>query len=262
MKYIGVVLMLALTGGVASADELLLTDGRKVAWKSIADQGDSYAIETKDGQKLTIKKADVEKFVVDRPPAAPPLTGASFTMDPKKAVTTDLIPKAEVDPKDPGAKWKLAGKALVGAGAWPTRSVLLFDYELPEEYDLSLVVERVGNGNKDFAVGIAAGNALCAFHFDAWDATKSVLALVAGGEGEAVAGQVFRPGKPRVVKVMVRKDDLGVQLDGKDFWKGRVDWKQVTPHQAVIVRSKGKPFLVAAGGDWKVSAFSVIHVKP
>lgn len=246
-----------------AADEILLRDGRRIAWKSLVDEGDSYAVETTDNQKLKLKKSEVDRFVVSRDAAAAKeaavaLTGASFTLDPKKTMTVDLVAKASTGDQE---AWKVVGKTLTASATWPARAVVMFDYEIPDEYDLTLVVERIGQGTKDFAVGISTPAGQCAYHFDAWDGTASCLALLAGQEGEHAAGTVFKAGKPRAVKVQVRKGAVQIVVDGKDFWKGRVDWSTATPHQAVKVREKGKPFLVAAGGDWRVHSFTVTFLK-
>jgi hypothetical protein len=238
-------------------DEVVLRDGRRIVWKSIVDDGEIYSVETKDGKKLTLKKSEVERIATgDAALNVPPLTGASFTMG-QKASVTDIILKVRVN----GDSWKTLGKALVAQATWPMREVALVDLEqIPEEYDLTLVIERI-KGDKDFAVGIVAGGSTCAYHFDAWDGTKSALALIGGQESEAVAGRVFQPNKPRTAKIQVRKDALMILLDGKEFWKSRIDWKQVAPHSSITLKEKGHLFLVAAGGSWKVSSFILSSVK-
>jgi hypothetical protein len=240
------------------ADEIRMKDGKAIQWKSMTDEGENYSVETKDGQKILVKKADIERLVVAAPVAAP-LTGASFSLDPKKTMTTDLMSKAKTE--DTSGAWKLTNKMLLGTASWPSRAVLVFDHDLPEEYDLSISIERTDNGNKDFDIGISTGGNACAYHFDCWDATTNCLALVSGQEGPHTDGQIFRNGKPRHVKIMVRKDALAIQVDGKDFWKGRVDWKQASLLQGINLRERGKPFLVAAGGTWKVTTFSLIQPK-
>lgn len=260
-----VLLALAFLCSPCRADEILLKDGRRIAWKSLVDDGDSYSVETKDDQRLKLKKSEVDRFIITREagpkdvPQGPALTGASFTMDPKKTITVDLIQKASMGGQD---AWKVVGgRVLVGTATWPTRAVVTFDYELPEEYDLVVVVERVGKGVKDFDVGIVTGTTQCAFHVDCYDSTVSCLALLAGAEGEHVNQTVFTPNKSRTLRFQIRKEAMAVQLDGKDFWKAKVDWKQASMHPAVQPKEKGKPFLVAAGGDWKVSTFTVTHLK-
>jgi hypothetical protein len=260
MRFFVIAFLLALP---CSADEMLLRDGKRLAWKSLSDDGDNYSIQTKDGRTVSVRKADVERLSVpSEDPAAPaagPLTGASISFPTKQTATTDLLLKADVQKAE---GWKLVGRTLVGTASWPTRAPLMFDYgPLPEEYDLTLIVERGDSGNKDFDVGIVVPGGLCAFHFDCYDGTKSCLALVGGGEGEHANGCVFKSGKPRTVKLMVRREALIVQLDGKDFSKNHVDWKQASLHPAVKVSISGRLFVVAAGGAWKVSSFSITSVK-
>lgn len=250
---------------VCSADEMLLRDGKRLIWKSVADDGENYAVQTKDGRTISVRKSDVERLSVpsddSATPQAAPLTGASFSFNTKQTSTVDLLLKADVRKDDPG--WKLAGRTLVGTASWPSRSTLTFDYApIPEEYDFTLTVERADGGNKDFDIGIVApGGGLCAFHFDCYDGTASCLALVGGGEGEHVQGQVFRNGKPRIVRLMVRREALIVQVDGKDFSKNKVDWRQVSLHPAVKVSERGRLFVAAAGGSWRVSSVSLTSVK-
>jgi hypothetical protein len=255
MKILAILLLL---GSVGMADEIVLRDGKKISWKALSDEGDSYSVETKDGQKLMLKKSEVDRFSVSRPAEPAPLTGASFAFDQKKTTTSDILLKADARGSE---SWKLAGRTLLGSATWPARQVVTFDVDVPEEYDLSATVERADSGNKDFAVGIVAGGAQCAFHFDSWDASASSLALVGGAESEKAPGGVFRQGKPRLVKLMVRRDGLVVQVDGKDFWKGRIDWHQATTHPSVVVREKSRLFLVAAGGSWKVSSLTLTSAK-
>lgn len=62
-----VLILVAPSGG----DEILLRDGRRIPWKTVTDEGEVYAVETKDGGKLKLKKSEVEKFIVDRPESKP-----------------------------------------------------------------------------------------------------------------------------------------------------------------------------------------------
>lgn len=253
--------ILILMGLPCFADELILKDGRRLSWKTVTDEGESYAIETRDGKKLKIKKTEVDHFGVPGDgPIEGPLTGAAV-VDTKKAATAgapvDILLKGKVG-GDTG--WKYGGRILAGEGQWPIRSIVVFSHDVPEEYDLALTVERADDGKKDFDVGIVTPAGTCAYHFDAWDAAKSCLALLGGQEGEYAAGQVFRKGKPRAVKMMVRKDGLTVQLDGRDWWKGKVDWSQASLHPAVKVSEKGKLFLAAAGGAWRVTSMTIAPV--
>jgi len=169
----------------------------------------------------------------------------------KKAMPVDLIPKAEI-PKD--GTWRVVAKTLCVDAVFPVREILTFSQEIPEEYDLTVIIERMDDTKKDFAVGLPFGEYSCAYHFDTWDATKNSVALLAGQEGESTPGPTFRKGKSRTAKFSVRKDGLTVELDGRKFWKGKIAWAKATTVSAISVE-KSKLFLVASGGQWKVSGF-------
>ncbi len=253
MKTMAAILILALP---CLADEIVMKDGRRIPWRSVADDGENYAVETRDGKKIKVKKVDVDHFnAPSDEPISAPLTGA--TVDPGKKPATappiDILLKGKVD-----AGWKYMGRMLVGTASFPNRSIVTFDHEpLGDDYDLTLTVERADDGKKDFDLGIVTAAGTCAYHFDAWDATKSCLALLGGQEGEYTGGQVFKKGKPRQIKAEVRKDGITLKLDGRDFWKGKVDWSIAGLHPAIKLSERGRLFLVAAGGSWNVSAFSV-----
>lgn len=252
-------LILSLAGGVGLADELVLRDGRRIPWKSLSADGDSYTVETRDGKKLTLRKSEVERFSMeDAAPEAKALTGASFSMDPKKSVTTDLTMKAKVEAT--GGAWKTSGRTLVNTGENPARVSVSFDHDLPEEYDLTLQVERV-SGSFGFEIGIVQGDAMGAFLFDAFSSSCSMFGMIGGQYAPKIDGQVFRPGKARIVRISVRRDAALVQLDGKDLWKSRLDWKTVTVFGDIPVPEKRRLFVCAAGGSWKVSTVSMTSLK-
>lgn len=170
----------------------------------------------------------------------------------KKSGPVDLLPKAEIA-KD--STWRVVGKVLVVDAVFPVRETVTFSTDtIPDEYDLTVVIERMDDGKKDIAIGLPVGENTCAYHFDTWDATKNSVALMAGQEGESVPGPTFKKGKARTVKLSVRKDGLMVELDGRKFWKGKVAWAKASTVDAIKVE-KQKLFIVAAGGQWKVSAF-------
>lgn len=258
MKSLLVILSLAMTSPLL-ADELVLRDGRRISWKSLSADGETYAVETRDGKKLTIRRSDVERFSMeDASPEAKPLTGASFSMDQKRSVTTDLLLKAKVETT--AGAWKLSGRTLVNTGENPSRVSVAFDHELPEEYDLTLSVERV-SGNFGFDIGIVQGDMTGTFLFDAFNCGCSMFGMIGGQYASKTDGQVFRSGKSRTVKVSVRRDAVLVQLDGRDFWKSRLDWKTVTAFGDIPLPEKRRLFVCAAGGSWKVSGITLTSAK-
>lgn len=254
--------LLVLLSSVCLADDLQLRDGRRISWKTLTDDGDSYSIETRDGQTVKVRKSDVERILPPKDaPVPPPLTGASFTIDPKRSAVVNLLAKSELVRSTPEGSWKLAGGVLSGQATFPAWSGASFEADLTDEYDLTITAERVGPGDKTFVVGLVTPSGTCGWHFDAWGATASCLTVLGGQEGEHVAGQVFKSGKPRTVKFSVRKDALLVTLDGKELWKGRVPWAVATVHPSVPVRERGRLFLAAEGGSWRISAFTLTSAK-
>jgi hypothetical protein len=245
-----------------SADDLQLRDGRRISWKTLTDNGDSYSIETREGQTVKVRKSDVERFLLPKEAQpAPPLTGASFVLDSKKVSTINLLAKPDSIRSTPDGSWKLTGGILTGQAVFPVWSGASFDVDLTDEYDLTITAERVGPGDKTFVVGLVTPVGSCGWHFDAWGATASCLTVLGGQEGEHVSGQVFKSGKPRTVKFSVRKDALLVTLDGKELWKGRVSWAVATVHPSVPMKDRGRLFLAAEGGSWKVSSFTMTSAK-
>jgi hypothetical protein len=251
--------MVALLALPCAADELVLRDGRRIPWKSVSMDGEGYTVETKDGKKMTFKRVEIERFSMDdAAPEAKPLTGATFAIDLKRTVTTDLIMKAKVETTN--GWWKQVGKTLVNTGENTGRVSVSFDHELPEEYDLTLQVERI-SGNFGFDIGIVHGDVTGTFLFDAFNCGCSMFGMIGGQYGSKMDGQVFRPGKSRTVRVSVRRDAMLVQLDGKDFWKSRLDWNAVSAFGDIPVPEKRRLFVCAAGGSWKVSSFTITTAK-
>lgn len=251
-------IFVALLSSVAFADDLVLKNGQRLTWKSIADEGDSYTVITKDGKSVTIKKTEVERIATGSEEPAKPLTGATFTLDMKKAVTVDLLPKAKTEATN-GA-WKSTPGLLSNTGTNPGRVTLSFDCEVPEEYDLNIRIER-GGGDLGFEVGVVEGDQTGAFHFDSFHSLTSMFGMISGEYAAKTDGQFFKPGKARNVRIAVRRDAILVQADGKDLWKSRVDWKAITLFTDVPAPEKRKLFLCAAGGAWKVQSFTLSHAK-
>lgn len=255
MRTMLAVLLLALP---SLADDLVLKDGRKVAWKVLVDEGESYAVETREGQKIKVKKADIERIAFDEVGL---LTGATFTLDRKRSMTVDLLPKAALAGSDTVGSWKAAAGAVVGCAPGPERARMPFDLgPLPDEYDLSLTLETKDLTGQ-IAVGLVGGGRQVAYHFDAYDGTQSCLALVGGINGDTVAGRVFQPGKARAVRFMVRRQALIVQVDDKDFYAWKADWTRVSLHESVSIKAKDRLFLCVCSGTWKVSAAAVTRIK-
>src|SRR5258708_23222760 len=103
MKFWPILLLALLWPAALYADELILKDGKNISWKSMTDDGATLTVVTTDGKKLTIRKEEVDKIVIQPSKDTPPtvLTGASITFDKKKKLEiVDLL--AMIDPKRDG----------------------------------------------------------------------------------------------------------------------------------------------------------------
>src|SRR5437016_7617002 len=117
MRFWPLLLLAPLWPSAIHADEIQTKDGKKIEFKLLADEGDFWELTTPQGTKVTVKKADFDKFIPSGVKDVP-LTGASFTFDKKRKLeTVDLL--AKVDPKKDGitGTWKAVGGGLNGVGA-------------------------------------------------------------------------------------------------------------------------------------------------
>lgn len=254
MKFLVMVAALA-AGGLVHGDEIVLKDGKRLVWKSIVDNGDSYDVEDGTGRHLTLKKDDVDR--IEKSLAAPPLTGATFTFDKKrKLAIINLL--AAVDPQKHvvTGRWRFAKGTLIGTAGNDTNSRIELPAPLPEEYDLTLeVVRKEGAG--DFDVGLVAGGRQFIVAFDAADCVLSGIGIIDGKpidqHGRAVKGKFFSNGKPRTIICMVRKNGLVIQADGKDFLSYADGWEKLSLHPAHAITSQERPFFVVWRGTFEVS---------
>lgn len=244
---------------LATADEILLKDGKKIVWKSIIDEGDEYVVETPSGTKSRVKKSDIEKMVLSAADPALALTGASFTFDKKKTVMVDLLVKA--DPAGPGVTgtWKKQGAVLTGSASGFTHGKIWVDHPVPAEYDLAIVAERRDSLN-GFYIGLLVDEKPLVLHFDSVEGT--VVGLDVTEEKSArLPGPVFKNNTPRTIKVMVRKEAVIVQLDGKDLLGWKVDMRRSAPNAALLIPQKDRLWFGIYGSTWKISSAVLTYAR-
>lgn len=200
----------------AFPDTLVVKNGKPpIEWKSLVDLGDSYQVELTSGAKVTVLKADVEQIVISQ--SKPPLTGASFTMNPIKGKVRTYNALGAIDPKkdvfgmNKDCWFKVSGQtvnAFFGSDK-PDRAQI--PIKVSEEYDLSMIVERKA-GTSNFYVGLIGGGNPFLFTFDGEGMTRS------GTSGAMKETKpVFVERKPVSVLFRVRKNGWKVLLDGKEF---------------------------------------------
>jgi len=167
------------------------------------------------------KSADVVAKI-DR---KPPRTGTKPPDDrPTKPVGLDLtIPKGSTDllrnvsVKRDAVKgvWKFDGHALVSPPTLLAR--LEIPQRLPEEYDLTLIVERKSN-RKELVVGFVRGGVQSAFYLDADGASG----IDPDGRG-AFRGDVLTNDRPATLVMKIRREGLLITVDGKRIFFQRTE---------------------------------------
>lgn len=242
-------LLVFLLVAAVHADEIVLSNGTSIRWKSLGQAGDQLEIVSVDGQKLKVPKGDVIRITVD-PPAAP-LIGATFTKKPMPMI--DVL--ARVNPKKDAlsGNWHLAAGSLRVDLSTGAASVLELPYAPPEEYDVQVTVERT-DGTDTFVVGLVAAGKAFGVSIDKAGSTASGLFCLdsAGPEANETGKPQKEPllprGKARTVVCKIRKNGVGCAIEGKVL----VDWQngfaRITEPGGWIPVTKGKLFLSAAAG--------------
>jgi len=258
------ILALSIMAAPLSADDIILKDGKMIEWKSIVDLGESYEVETTNGKKMTVKKADIERIEV-KDTGVPLLTGATFTFDKKaKLATVDLSRFCDLKKGQVFGTWTTANGALSCTTQSDRANVFQTQFEPPdEEYDLNVTLERT-----DRRGGIGVGLALpnehqVLFIFDRMQSSYSGPVEVEGrefqGTGSVVKGAFLENGKPKSITFMVRKNALVVRADGKDFflWTD-ADWARCSVPPEAAVSNKKAIFFAAWHSKFIISKMSVV----
>lgn len=208
MKHNLTALLLAVLSMQAFGDTLILKGGKKLEWKALRDKGDSYEVETVDGVVQVVQKKDVEK--IDIFDVKPVLAGASIAFV-GKVKTVELV--GAVNPKRDIVFGVVKGNAqgLQVASEVDAPTILRIPYKLPDEYDVTFVVERrseIGN----FYLGLTSGDRQFMVEFDC---DRGSMSQFCGGPNRR--GQALEKGKPKVVLVQVRRTAVVVTIDKKEF---------------------------------------------
>jgi len=161
--------------------------------------------------------------------------------------------------------WKLEKGALIGSPSEPQgRAILQTSITLPDEYDLTLVLERT-EGLNNFWLGLVGGGKSFMLHFDAYGGTVSGPQPLDGKDvkanGVGVKERLLTNGKPRTVVVLVRKNSLTVQADGKEFLAWKTDWSRVTPEPEVRPKDPKALWMGVSGTTYKVHRMTLSFPK-
>jgi hypothetical protein len=249
---------------IATADEIQTKDGKKIEFKSLTDEGDTIELTTPQGTKISIKKADFDKYIPSGVKEVP-LTGAQFTFDKKrKLASIDLLARVDVKKDGITVTWKQAGGAIIGTGGYNLIAKLTSTYTPPEEYDLTIEATRK-EGIEDLMVGLIAGGKQFTFFFDSASSSVSGPGKVDGNDpqtnGISIPGRFFTNGKPRAFTIMVRREALLVVSEGKDFFAWKADWNRVSLHPALAMNTKNTLSLAVGQAGYQITRWTVTAPK-
>jgi len=144
--------------------------------------------------------------------------------------TVDLLKLIDVGKDSVGGKWKFDGPTLLTPTVRFGR--IQIPYRPPEEYDVTLVAERLEGANS-VVLGLLAGERPFSLVIDAFDHdTTSGLDLIDHRpfpETEtAYKGRLLTNGKPSTIKVSVRRTWVQVKVDEKSIIEWKADFERVS----------------------------------
>lgn len=176
-----------------------------------------------------------------------------------KRPPVDLLKMIDPEKDSVKGKWKLVAGALLS----PTPelgqgTILQVPYEPPEEYDLTVVLERKA-GTNYLAIAMPCGKTRFAVVMDAWPQEGGIYGLEKV-DGQAVKSNetgkkgILAPlNKPITVVCMIRRGSITITVEGKTI----VDWKN-TFDRLSLPRSEGPLFFEAWDSSMRVSKISLV----
>jgi hypothetical protein len=250
---------LLLCCGSAAADEIILKDGKVIAWTSITSKEDSYEIVTVGGGSLTVKKDQIAKIVAGPAKPEAPLTGASFTF--KKTRPINLLQLIDVKTDGMSEGWTMTGGALVANGNYMRMTKLQISKmkDIPQDYDLTVTVERPDDRTTDFTIVLPGFTGKpFGVSFDANVGLASGIMAIEGkgaADGPAkVAGVFLKKGASKTITIMVRQEAVIVMVDGKDFLAWKAEWDKISlPAANALGDEKAIGFMLHHYGSYKIS---------
>jgi hypothetical protein len=187
-----------------------------------------------------------------------PLSGAGASFDKKRKLETiDLLAKFDPGKDVLAGSWKLNGHILTGTGAGASQPKVEFrDYTPPEEYDLTVVMDR-REGSNSITVVLPGGGMQFGAIFDWFNGEKSVMF------SDVVPGKFLVNKTPKTIVFMVRKEGVVVRADGKDFFTCKVAWEKVGAiSDDIALKAKNTiGFRIVAPDVFNLSALTVTAPK-
>jgi hypothetical protein len=266
MKNASAIILVFLCGGMCYSDTLQTKEGKLIEWKSVADQGETYDVVTMKGERISVKKSDIEKLS-GAGSDLPILTGATFTKLQGKIKTVNGF--GAIDPKR-DLYGSVGIEAKVAAGVMtmdlksdnPTR--LAIPVKLTEEYDFTITVERK-EGVGDFYIGLMGKGRPFLLRFDS---DSGIHTGIQGAKMVDTGKQVFQKDKPSTVECFVRHESVIVKLDGKEIVNWKADWTQVQmPDSHALPEGRTPPFIgsqkipLTYPNLWKIHKLEIREVQ-
>lgn len=254
---VGTLLTLAIAAPL-QADVLILKDGSKVEWKSLRDQGESYEIETVQGTRITVRKERVEKFEK----SSPPLTGATFTFDKNRTLTTiEILRILELKSSYHTGNWKSNKEVAIGS----SNSIGKLDLGLipPEEYDLTVIAQKQDESHGEFFVGLVGGGKQFSFHFNAYAGCWTGYSMIDGKhvKPHGLPKAAIKDKTHHKIVFMVRKEGVSTYMDGDELLTWGGDWKRVSLLQELSIPDASRLFIGVVGSSYRFQGLTLSYPK-
>jgi hypothetical protein len=173
----------------------------------------------------------------------------------------DLLTLIDLSRDKVHGDWAFDGKALTCMrGQYPSRVQL--PYEPPAEYDLTLVVERI-EGQAGVMIGCVRESAQFYVaiddHAGSWSGISNVDGKASNGNETSVPGLLLTNKKTATIVCMVRRDEIGVTVDGKKVISFKGGNERLSNNQAFTVPNRRALFVGTGNARY---VFSKMLVKP
>ena len=177
----------------------------------------------------------------------------------------DLLSLVDLEKDRVHGQWEREGGALVATASIPASRVLI-PYVPPEEYDLTVVAERV-DGSDALVIGLASGEAQTAYELDGYVSSGHISGfevldkLWANRNESARPGAVFENGRAGTVVVSVRRRRITVLVDRKQVMDWTGDFSRLGVRGDYVVPEKRALFIGAYNCRFRISRMTLRAVS-
>jgi hypothetical protein len=171
----------------------------------------------------------------------------------EKRFQIDLLKMMDPDKDSTNGKWRMEAGMLVSprsAVGAPSPNVAI-PYVPPDEYDLSIVVERMEAGDY-FKFGVMSGRNMVSYVID-----SGQNAGLMGYDGAGWSGRLIPMNKPVTITASLRRNSYTVTVDGKTV----LDWKKGLDHPSGEAGYPNGLYLQACQCVFHVSKLTLIPIS-